>query len=159
MSSGAIAWLLLPLAAMVAGFLLAVRVVVRSASRPVDGHTEAGRPALRAEAKVRLVEVLGAPSVGGRGSLLLTDRDLRFERFFPRREFRIELDRIGNVSEESPGAGDGLLRVEWAEDGEPAGIRLRLPGAAAWATAIRRARASLEPSPGSPPGSPPPPAR
>ena len=40
MNSGAIAWLLLPLAAMVAGFLLSMRVVVRSASRPVDGHTE-----------------------------------------------------------------------------------------------------------------------
>ncbi len=156
MSAWAIAWLLLPLAVMIAGFLLAIRVVVRSAGRPIDGHTEGGRPALRSEADARLVEVFGRRSVGGPGSLLLTDRDLRFERFFPRREFRIGLDRIREVSAEDSGARGDRLRVEWLEGEDRAGIRLRLPGAEAWAAAIRQARASLRPDPGSPPEAQPP---
>lgn len=140
----AVVLVLVPLAAMVIGFAVAIRRVIRLGAGPIDGFTPGGRRALLSEPRASLEEALGAPALPGRGSLLLTDRELVFERFFPRREYRIALERITSV-EIGGGAGQvGVLEVRWGAPGGSGlfGLRIRVPDPELWSTAIRGAGAS-----------------
>ena len=147
MKLAALLMLLVPLAAMVLGFLAALRSLLRGEAGPIDGFTPGGRPALRAEPKAFLRSFLDAPAVPGRGALLLTDRDLVFERFFPRREVRLDLARIVSVRDGGAGRRGRVLVVEWARDARfrARGLVLEVPDAEGWAEAIRRAGVSPPP--------------
>ncbi len=157
MRLAALLMLLIPLAAMVAGFLVALRVVVRGGAAPIDGRTPAGRRALRSEPRVFLRSFVDAPAIPGPAALLLTDLELVFERFFPRREVRVALPSIVDVREEGRGRRGGILVVEWAKDERfrARGLVLEVPDAAGWAEAIRRAGASRRPASASPAPGPP----
>jgi hypothetical protein len=137
MNAGAVLLLVVPLVAMVAGFVLALRLIGRAGAIPVDGYTAAGRRVLKAEVGARLVGVPGGSTILGTGSLLLTDGELVFERYFPRREFRVDLAEVASVSTGNVGAG--ILAVD---DVGGEGLRLRVSDADAWVGAIRRAVAS-----------------
>ena len=148
MRLAALLMLLIPLAAMVAGFLVALRILLRGGAAPIDGVTPAGRPALRSEPRAFLRGFLDAPAIPGPAALLLTDGELVFERFFPRREVRVALASIVAVREEGAGKRGGVLVVEWAPDPRfrARGLLLEVPDAAGWAEAIRRAGASPRPA-------------
>ncbi len=152
MKLAALLMLLIPLIAMIAGFVVALRALLRGGATPIDGMTATGRPALRSEPRAYLRSFLDAPAVPGPASLLLTDRELLFERYFPRREVRVALARIVAVREEGLGRRGGVLVVEWAKDDRfrARGLVLEVPDATGWAEAIRRAGASPPPASASP---------
>jgi hypothetical protein len=160
MKGAALLMLLVPLGAMVAGFLAALRALLRGGAGPIDGYTPSGRPALRSEPKAFLRSFLDAPAVPGRGTLLLTDRDLVFERFFPRREVAVDLARIVAARVGGEGRRGGILLVEWGpcERFRARGFVLEVPDAEGWAEAIRRAGASPRRTVGAPAPDPAPPA-
>ncbi len=154
MRLGVLLLLLVPVAAMVAGFLLAARQLVRDADRDARELGADGRPILRRALGAWLVSRRGRAAVPGPGMLALTDREIVFERFFPRREFRVGLERLtGARLEPSRGAGQSLV-LEWPRGEAPRGdgVTLSLPDAEGWVEAIRRAgacpaRASADPRP------------
>jgi hypothetical protein len=154
MSAPAIVWLAIPLVAMVAGFLAAIRLVARGDGAPIDGYTPDGLRTRRGESRARLLEVTGSRSIPGLGSLLLTDEDLVFERYFPRGELRVKLRDVVSVS-----TAEGARDVLTVECENAARWRVRAPDSAAWADAIRRAAAARRQEPGSPIRAPSTPAR
>jgi hypothetical protein len=133
------ALLVVPLAILVAGFALAARAMLRSDAAPTI--TEEGRPVLRYAARARLHVLEGAPAIPGMGTLMLTDHEVVFERFFPRRELRVRLDRLTSALEERGVAGEQLLVLRWSPTGRGAGegARLGVPDPSEWIEAIREA--------------------
>lgn len=91
----AVVLLLIPLLLLGIGFVLALRAVRRSSSTDRTGYTPDGERILWSEPFARLLRAAaGSP---GWGNLILTGTVLRFERYFPRRVYRMALDRIAAV--------------------------------------------------------------
>jgi hypothetical protein len=112
---------------LVVFFLLMLAVIMRASAR----RAERAEDELREELgdRVRRIETargLGLRSAGrgqirGTGTLVLTDEELRFRQWVPRRETRIPLAAVTDVGKErwwlGKTVGKQLLRVTWVADG------------------------------------------
>lgn len=161
MKAMALVFLLIPLALMIAGFWVLTRLLTRHGRETAPTHAADGSRVLMYVPRASLKSIRGANAVPGPGTLLLTERHLVFERFFPRREFRVDLGRISGLEHRTGVKGESELDVSWTEvgRGRGEGFVVDLADPASWIEAIERARSSCPPAPGAPKPSPAPPSR
>ncbi len=142
------ALLAVPLVAMVFGFLVAVRQLSRRAAvRGIDFAPDGARVirfAPGAALKSRSADGLrGSGLPVGSGTLMLTEREIVFERFFPRRELRIALGALREARAVGAGADRGSVVVRWDRGGGgEVEAALSVPDPDGWLAAIRAAGAS-----------------
>jgi hypothetical protein len=161
MKALALLLLLVPLALMVVAFWLLARLLSRHGRELSPEYAADGKRVLLYAPRASLRSIQGATVVPGPGTLVLTERHLVFERFFPRREFRIELERIAGLQERRGAGRSAELVVQWTggERGLGEGCVLEVPDAVAWVEAIGLARPCRSPSPPEPRRSTGPPGR
>lgn len=135
---------LIPVLAMVTGFLVAARIVLRGRDLTDRGFTAAGDRIMLGEPHARLIRASGVPGLAENGALLLTAGALVFERYFPARERRLVLDDALTASVGTAPGGTAILRVRAdarpGSGGEEWEVKVADPPA--WAEAIRRAVAA-----------------
>jgi hypothetical protein len=161
MKAMALLFLLIPLALMIAGFWILTRLLTRHGRETAPTHAADGSRVLMYVPRASLRSIRGASAVPGPGTLVLTERHLVFERFFPRRELRVELGRISGLEHRTGVTGESELAVSWTGGERRQGDGCVLDGIdpAAWIEAIERARSSFPPAPGAQTPSPGPPGR
>jgi hypothetical protein len=113
--------LALPVLALAAGFLLALRAISRSGA---GGHTADGREILWSEPFARLLRDPEQPP--GPGNLLLTREGLRFERYLARRALDIGWEDLESAG---PPGREGVRTVVLRRGEGETAFRLRDPAA------------------------------
>jgi hypothetical protein len=127
-----LALLLVPVVAMIIGFLIAARTMLHGSASRTVAFTADGQPVLLFAPRATLHRSHGLSAWPGSGSLLLSARQLVFERFFPRREIRVPLGDLTTVRGESVSGAAGAVVLGWRDaSGQEREIEILLPDAGA----------------------------
>jgi hypothetical protein len=146
-SPNTLAWIVLGAVALIALGILVPMFVFRLMRGPLEARINSELPEHDIVRKDLTANCFGLESAGvwqvrGNGALVLTETQLHFFMFMPKREFRVPLDSIVEVSLVKSHLGKAtiqdLLKVRFAADGKDDSIAWYVPDARDWKSSIEQ---------------------
>jgi hypothetical protein len=140
-----IAWIILGVAALIALAIVVPMLVFRILRGPLEARINSELPEHDIVKKDLTANCFGLESAGvwqlrGNGALVLTETQLHFFMFMPKKEFCVPLNSITEVSLVKSHLGKAtihdLLKLRFTADGKDDSIAWYVPNAAEWKSRV-----------------------